>query len=220
MKIAAIIPAYNEEKHIEKVVKDTKKYVDLVITIDDGSRDKTFEKTKDADIRLRHVINMGKGVALKTGIMAALQKKADLLITMDSDGQHEPDDIPRLVDKLKKEGLDVVIGKRPFSKNAPFIFKFGNWFLNQAFYRLFGLKVEDTQSGFRAIKASVVPKIMWKSQGYAVETEMLAQAGKNNLKCAEIPIKSTYLEKYKGTTVFDGIKIFISMLLWKIRRGV
>lgn len=217
MKAIAIIPCYNEEKTIAEVIKKTKKHVNKVIVINDGSTDKTEKKAKKADFILTHVVNMGKGLALKTGIEAAIKKKANIIITLDGDMQHNPDDIPKLINKIKK-GADIVIGSRELDKNMPLNLKFGNWFLYKTFKTLFKANIHDTQSGFRAFKAAIYPKLKWTASGYAVETEMLINLNKNNLKYKEIPIKTVYEDKYKGTSIIDGIKIFLSMLLWKLKQ--
>ncbi len=219
VKTIAIIPAHNEGEHIFDVVKKTKKHVDKIIVIDDGSNDDTYEQAKKAkaDIVLRHVINMKKGVALKTGFEAALKFSPKLIVTLDSDGQHDPDEIPFLIRKLKQKNLDILIGSRMVNEKMPFILKLGNFGLNKIFSLLFGLNIDDTQSGFRVIKANVYNKIKWQSISYSVETEMLANAGKKKLRCQEVPIKTIYLNNIKGTTVIDGIRIFLQMLLWKLR---
>ncbi|QQG38526.1 MAG: glycosyltransferase family 2 protein [Candidatus Woesearchaeota archaeon] len=216
MKTIAIIPAYNEEKNIERVIEGTKKYVNYTIVVNDGSIDKTVEKARKADLVLTHLVNMGKGLALKTGIEAAIQKKTDVIITIDADMQHDPDDIPRLLKEIKR-GSDIVIGSRTIDKEMPFVLKFGNWFLHNSFKKLFKVNIKDTQSGFRAFKSSIYPQLKWASEGYAVETEMLINLNKYNLEYKEIPIKAVYTDKYKGTTPVDGIKIFLSMLLWKLK---
>lgn len=215
MKIAAIIPAYNEEKHIEEVISNVKKYVDDVIVVDDGSQDKTSEKAKKANLVLRHIVNLGKGVALKTGMIAALKKKADIIITIDADGQHSPGDIPGLIKAL--DGNDVVLGVRKESEKVPFVKKIGNRGLNFLFRILFGLKVSDTQSGFRVFTLGACRKLTWNSQGYAVETEILTKIKKHNLKFVEVPISTVYLDNYKGTSIFDGLRIGLKMILWKLK---
>jgi len=213
MKIA-IIPAFNEEETIYQVVKETKKYVDKVIAVDDGSTDRTYEKAREAGAdALKHIINMGKGFTLKTGFKAAQKYNPDHIILLDADGQHAPKDIPKLVEQLK--GFDIALGVRETS-GASAIFRFGNWFLNTLFFVLFRIKVTDTQSGFRAFNKKAVEAIKWKSNGYAVETEMLTQIKKHNLTYTEVSISTTYHNVYKGTTIFDGIKIAFKMLLWKL----
>ena len=217
-KTIAIIPAYNEAKTIAAVISDTQKYVDQVIAVDDGSIDKTYEASKDAHLRARHITNLGKGSALKTGFELALKHGADTIVTIDADGQNDPADIPKLFNAMHAHRADIVVGSRQINRNMPLIFCFGNWFLRKSFNLLFHLNINDTQSGFRAVKASIYPKLTWQSSDYSVEAEMLANAGKHSLRCIEIPINTKYLDRYKGTTVFDGISIFIHMLLWKLRR--
>lgn len=217
-KTAAVIPAYNEARHISRIITGAKKYVDLVIVVDDGSTDSTFKEAASADILSRHIINLGKGSALRTGFELALKNNADVIITMDSDGQNNPADIPRFIRALNEGKSDIVVGARSFNKNMPFIFRLGNIGLRKIFQFLFGLKIHDTQSGYRAFKAENYQKIKWQSTDYSVEAEMLANAGKHKLKVAEIPIATRYLNRYKGTTIIDGISIFFKMLVWKLRR--
>lgn len=216
-KLIAVIPAYNEEQHIKDVINKTKKYVNKIIVIDDGSTDKTYEKSKKADLVLKHIINMGKGLALKTGIEAAINRKADLIVTLDADGQHKPEDIPRLVKILKEDNLDIVVGGREFDENMPLVMKVGNMIIQKIFRVLFKVNIKDTQSGLRLFKAEIYPKIKWSASSYAVETEMLVKVGRYKLSYKEIPIETLYQDKYKGTTIFDGIKIILSMIFWRIR---
>lgn len=212
--IAAIIPAFNEAATIREVIEKTKKHVDKVIVVDDGSSDNTFDESKKADLRLRHILNMGKGLALKTGFEAALKLNADIIITLDSDAQHDPEEIPKFLEKIKDH--DIIIGTRGLNKKMPIIFRIGNSVIHSIFIVLFNLKIKDTQCGFRAFKSEIYPKIKWMALNYAVETEMLAKAGKNNLKIGEIPIKTIYQDKYKGTTILDGVKIVLNMFKWKL----
>ena len=217
-KIIAIIPAFNEEKHIEDIINRTKKCVDKIIVVDDGSADSTYKKSKSADIILRHIVNLGKGAALKTGFLTALKNNADIIITLDADGQNNPEDIPKFIEALEKHKADIVVGARKFNKNMPVIFRLGNWGLRKIFHALFKLNVNDCQSGFRAVRANIYPKIKWQSTNYSVEAEMLANAGRNNLRCIEVPIATKYLNRYKGTTIVDGINIFLQMVIWRLRQ--
>ncbi|MEA3429641.1 MAG: glycosyltransferase family 2 protein [Nanoarchaeota archaeon] len=220
MKVTAIIPAFNEEKNIMDVVQRTKHYVDEIIVVDDGSKDATslHAKRGGADFVLKHMVNMGKGLAMNTGMEAAIKRKADVAIFIDADGQHDPKDIIQLVEKLNVQDFDLVTGVRQFNKNMPFVFRFGNKFLVNAFNVLFRTNISDLSNGYRAINCRKYEHLKWNSSGYAVETEMLANAARKGLKIGELPIETKYLESYKGTTVFDGIKIFLNMLKWKVKR--
>lgn len=217
MKVAVIIPAYNEEKHIAEVIIGTKQYVNYIFVIDDGSKDKTSEYAKKAGaVVLRHIVNMGKGVALKTGFEAT--SNFDVIITLDGDGQHDPKEIPRLLKFLEEQQADIVIGGRKLNLNMPVIFRLGNYALHKAFDLFFGASIHDTQSGYRAFRKGVYEKIKWETSGYSVETEMLIKARKIGLKCIEIPIDTVYLDTVKGTTILDGMKIFLDMVIWKFKR--
>ncbi|MFH1366686.1 MAG: glycosyltransferase family 2 protein [Patescibacteria group bacterium] len=221
MKICVVIPAYNEGTNIISVLEKTKNFADKIIVIDDGSDQKkmaeiNFNVISDKIIHLRHRINLGKGAALKTGCEAAIKLGMDAIVLMDADGQHKPEDIPRLLDKMEREDLDIVFGSRVIGRDMPLMMMLGNKFLSLATSLLFKIYISDTQSGFRAFKAAAYPKIQWNSPRYSVETEMIVNTGKNHLKFGEIEIQTIYHNKYKGTTVFDGLRIFINMLIWKI----
>lgn len=215
--VCVIIPAYNEEKFIAEVIESAKKYVDLVIVVDDGSSDSTSEiAKKHADVFLRHPINGGKGVAMKTGFLYAKNKGIDVVITIDADLQHDAEKIPEFINTLEKKEADIVIGARGLGSSAPIVYRFGNFVLNTTFSLLYGQKITDTQSGYRAFRMSSYDKFAWTSSGYDVETEMLTNARKHSLKLVEMPIATKYHNSYKGTTIFDGVKIFCKMLLWRI----
>lgn len=100
----------------------------------------------------------------------------------------------------------------------PFISKFGNWFINKSTKILYGLDLKDTQSGYRAFRSSCYRQIRWRANDYSMESEMISNVGKYNLNYKEIPIKTIYEDKYKGTTVLDGIKIVFNMVLWKLKK--
>jgi len=211
-----IIPAYNEEKRISNVLKKAKKYVQNIVVVDDGSKDKTYENAKKEGITvLRHVVNLGKGSALKTGCDYAVANGAKNILVMDADGQHDAAEIPKFLSALKDS--DIVFGYRKRTANMPFVLRFGNWFISKTTERLYGIKLEDTQCGFRAFTANVYRKIRWQALDYSMESEMIANAGKHKLKYKQIQIKTLYLDKYKGTTIMDGIKIVFDIISWRFR---
>lgn len=212
-----VIPAFNEANRIEKVIDDVKKYTKNIVVVDDGSSDNTYDVSKKKGaIVLKHIINLGKGSAAKTGCEFALKKGAKKIILIDADGQHDPDEIPGFLEGL--EGYDIVFGYRKFNKAMPFVFKFGNKIINFAVKMLYNMNLKDTQSGYRAFTADAYRKIRWRASNYFMESEMIANAGKRRLRYKEIPIKTIYADKHKGTTVFDGIKIVINMFLWRLKR--
>ena len=217
-KIWAVIPAYNEEKSIAKVVRKAKNFVGKVVVVDDGSADRTSPSAEgEGAIVLRHLVNMGKGAALKTGCDFAVKKGAEYIIVLDADAQHNPDNIPRFSEKLGK--YDIVFGYRKLSGKMPFILRVGNKFISGTAKLLFGIALNDTQSGYRAFSREAYKKIRWNASDYSMETEMISRVGKQKLKYVQIPIETIYSDKYKGTTILDGIKIVMNMFWWKILNG-
>ena len=216
--IWAIIPAHNEEKNIEQVVKSTKKHAGKVVVVDDGSKDRTAQLAENAGaIVLRHIINLGKGAALKTGCDYAFSKGAKHIVALDADAQHNPDDIPRFAEKLKNH--DIVFSYRKYSRQMPAVLRFGNMFISEAASILYNVDLNDTQSGFRAFSKKAYKKIRWNASDYSMESEMISRAGKQKLKYVQIPIETIYSDRYKGTTVIDGMKIVLNMLWWKLFNG-
>jgi glycosyltransferase involved in cell wall biosynthesis len=211
----AVIPAYNEEKNVGPTIKKSRDYVDNVVLIDDGSHDKTHALGKKAGATvLKHIINLGKGATLKTGCDYAFKNGARYVVTLDADSQHDPKDIPRFIEKLDK--YDIVFSYRKLSKKMPFVLRFGNKIISEVSKLLYNLDLKDTQSGFRAFSKEAYKKIRWKSLDYSMESEMISKAGKQKLKYVQIPIETIYSDRYKGTTIIDGIKIVINMFKWKL----
>lgn len=218
MKNFIVLPCYNEEKNIIGVLKDINslKLEKNIIVVDDGSLDNSYLKIKNNFknvLLLKHKINLGKGAALKTGCKAAIKLGADVIVLIDSDGQHLPIDILRIIEKVSKENFDIVFGARKMDiKKMPAVFYFGNKFLTKIINFVSGASTSDSQCGFKAFKSYVYEKISWQSTDYSVETEMIFNAHKNHLKCGEIFIDTIYNDKYKGTTPFDGIKILLNII--------
>jgi glycosyltransferase involved in cell wall biosynthesis len=191
--------------------------VDNVPVVEDGSSDSTSKKASSAGASiLKHIDNLGKGAATRTGIEYAISKGAKQIILLDADGQHEPREIPKFLKELKKNS--IVFGARTKRKAMPSILKFGNWFINKAVHFLYGIDLLDTQCGYRAFRSTAYDKIKWQATDYSMESEMIANVGKKRLKYSQVMISTIYSDKYKGTTVIDGIKIVLNMLWWKITR--
>ena len=219
MKLIIVIPAYNEEKTIDSVIKGLKsKGYKNIIVVDDGSNDKTSKIAKKNKVSVyRHIINRGLGGALNTGITAALSEGADIIVTFDADGQHDTRDIPRLVKEIRK-GYDVCIGNR-INKDMPFIRRLGNRILDLITYSLFGIYVNDTQSGLRAFSRKAASKLDLRTNRMEVSSEIIIEIKKNNLKLKEIPIKTIYTEysMSKGNVnIFNAFKIVFKLILRRI----
>ncbi|AAM05566.1 glycosyltransferase family 2 protein [Methanosarcina acetivorans] len=194
--ITVILPAFNEEVSIGSIVLLTKFYSDNVIVVDDGSSDRTAEISRKAGAHvIVHEVNKGKGAALKTGFEAAANLGADIIVTMDSDGQHNPAEIPKLVTPIIDGYAEMVNGSRYLShkdKNTPIYRRVGQTILDTATNMNSGLRITDSQSGFRAFAASTKNVFRFGAHGMAIESEMLADAGRSGLRIKEVEIGVRY----------------------------
>ena len=202
-KTVAIIPAYNESKNIINIINQVKKYVTTVIVVDDGSNDDTFLKALNTKVRvIKNNRNRGKGAALKRGLIECIRYNPDIVVTIDADGQHIADDIPRLVQPIKEGIADMVIGSRYNSRSLheiPVVRGMGLSLINFLNKSLMKIDIQDTQSGFRAYNRMMLGIISdYDCSGYGAETEQLAQADSYGLNIMEVPVTIRY--KGLGTT--------------------
>lgn len=220
MKLVCI-PAYNAEKAIGKVVKQSLEYVDEVIVCDDGSTDNTAKVAAENGANVvSHKKNLGYGAALITMFEHARKDDADIMITLDGDGQHDPKEIPRFLDSLDKKKADVVIGSR-FLENktkAPNYRQAGIKVITSAVKLGNKLKITDAQSGYRAYSKKALDQIHPTETGMAVSTEILHKISNKGLSVSEVPITVSYegdTSKHNavshGTSVLGNTLKFISV---------
>ena len=212
MSRAAVIPGYNEEGTIDFVLNQTKRYVDEIFYIDDGSTDNTVEIAKEHGVNvITYGQNIGKGYALQVGFNKALETEHDYIVTLDSDGQHDPAYIPNFLEAIKK--ADIVLGSRyagrPYTVPRNVLGNFGlNFVTNllsygpQGFFR--GQWLKDTQTGYRAFTHEALEKMNLKANEYAIESEMIYEAAVNGLKIVEIPVRVAI--RVRGVGIKDGIR--------------
>jgi len=194
--IAAVIPAYNEEKNIRRVVEEIQEMgiVSKIIVIDDGSIDETAEIVKNIHgvELISHPINLGQWAALRTGFALALMEKSNIIVTLDSDGQHDPAYIKNLVAPILDDEADIVSGSRFIENNIsemPFHRSIGISFFNQIVSLLIRTRLTDCTSGFRAMKAELLQNIMNQLQENQYGSlEFLIKISKNNTRLKEIPV--------------------------------
>ena len=204
--IVALIPAFNEEKSIAKVVLLAKGQVDRVIVCDDGSTDLTAKIAEGLGAEvLRHESNRGKGDALRDLFLRAARLAPDVVVTIDADGQSDPGEIPRLVSAVL-EGADVAVGSRD-PKEIPRSRRLGN----RALTRVSMTGVSDTQSGFRAYNGKRIAELVPTEMGMGVDTEILVRARDGGMKIVAVPIKVSY----EGDTstynpVYHGFDVALS----------
>jgi len=200
LKTIAVIPAYNEESSIAKVILGTKRYVDEVIVCDDGSTDMTLKIAKELGANvIRHNEKQGKGEALRSLSKKVIEVGADIIVTLDGDGQHDPDEIPMLIKPIETGESDLVVGSRYIDggkMDAPLYRRFGLRVINFLYRKIGGVYTKDTQSGFRVYSQKAFEFLMQcEEKGYGIEGEQLVLAAKNGLRVMEVPISVNY----KGT---------------------
>ncbi len=202
MLTVACLPAYNEEKKIYDVVKETSKFVDKVVVCDDGSSDQTKEIAKKAGaLVINHSKNKGKGAAMRTLFEYAKKLDSDVIITMDSDGQFLPKQIPKLVNSLVENNADIVTGYRfENEKDMPSYRKFGNKVLDKMTNLSTELTVRDSQSGFRAYSKKAINSIKFSTDGFGADSEILINATRKGLKIIEEPVTVIYHNIGKTST--------------------
>lgn len=208
-----VMPAYNEELSIGPLIDEIKKYCLNLVVVDDGSTDRTYTVCMGRCYLVKHIINRGKGAALRSGTEYAIKNGAKNIIYIDSDGQHEPSCIPQFIEEL--ESKQVIFGYRSFNKAMPFKFRFGNYVISKAIHLLFGIRIIDALCGFRALRADVYEKIKWHSDRYSVESEICCNVALAKLTFSQIPIETIYRDVQKGTTVMDGIKIMYDIFRFR-----
>jgi len=221
LKVLAAIPCYNTELHITDIISQTKKYVDQVIVIDDGSHDNTAEIARAAGaLVISHGENKGYGGAIKSCFREAKANSADILVTIDGDGQHEPDEIPRLLAPILQDEADVVIGSRFLSKtdDMPRYRKLGIGIITNLWNFGSKVRVSDSQSGFRAYRKEVFENIILLDKGMSVSIEILEKIRGKGFSVKEVPISCFYGNdslSFSRKALRHGISVALSIV--KIR---
>jgi glycosyltransferase involved in cell wall biosynthesis len=220
-RILAVIPCYNEELKIGSIIHKTKLYVDDVVVVDDGSRDNTSQIAQEAGANvLVHKKNKGKSAAIRTGFRYALVNNFDYVITIDGDGQHNPEEIPILLKNVLENGFDISIGFRSGKRTEmPFWRKIGKRVLDYTTSLGGGGKVTDSQCGFRAFNKKAV-QILSRSlngESFTTESEQLIKANRNGLKVGEAPITCRYkdLDTSTKTPASHGFSV-LGYIIWLV----
>ena len=195
MKISIGIPAYNEEKNIAAIITKLKKITDSIIVCDDGSDDLTAEIARDLGvIVVTHERNLGYGAAIKTIFQKSKEIDCDVLVTFDADGQHRVEDIESVINPIKNNDSDIVVGSRFLNNenDIPNYRKLGIKVITQVTNASIKKQLTDSQSGFRAYNKQVINDITPSDSGMGVSTEILIKASRNNFRISEVPIKILY----------------------------
>ena len=217
LKIAAGIPAFNEEKNVGSMIVELLRLVDIVIVCDDGSNDNTgMIAKKMGAIVVNHERNLGYGAGIKSLFLKARELGVDVLVTLDADGQHRPEDVLTVLEPIKKHETDIVIGSRFLDQNQqqiPSYRKAGIKIITKLANTTLDKTITDSQSGFRAYNSNVLSEIIPLEDGMGVSNEILIKANKKGFTISEVPI----VVSYQGDTsthnpVSHGASVIFSTL--------
>ena len=215
-----ILPAYNEATRIQPVIEDIAEKGYKMVIVNDGSSDNTLEVVMESQKKYphsifiySHVINRGVGVAMQTGFDAVLRYNPKYIVNMDSDGQHDADDLDNVLEPLVTGRAQAVIGVRPL-KDMPLSRNIANAIMNLLTRIFYKVDVSDSQTGFRAITIDALKKININARGYLISSEFIREVNDNNIPFEEVPIKTIYTPETqaKGTNVTVAFKILIQMI--------
>ncbi|UCG82011.1 MAG: glycosyltransferase family 2 protein [Dehalococcoidia bacterium] len=215
-KIIAAIPCLNEERFIGSVILKTKKFVDSVIVIDDGSTDATAEVAAAAGAKVhKHGENRGYGAAISSALAKGRQLKTDVLVILDGDGQHDPNDIPNMIRPLLDGEADVVVGSRFLGtvKKPPLYRRLGQRVLTTVTNLSSGQKISDSQSGFRAYSSKALKELDLTETGMSASSELQFLIGRSGLRLAEVPIDVSYMGRVKRSPIGHGIAVLTRLLV-------
>lgn len=215
-----ILPAYNEATRIQPVIEEIAEKGYKMVIVNDGSSDNTLEVIKESKRKYpesihiySHIINRGVGVAMQTGFDAVLKYNPRFIVNMDSDGQHDADDLENVLEPLVTGRAQAVIGVRPL-KDMPLSRNIANAIMNLLTRIFYKVDVSDSQTGFRAITIDALKKININARGYLISSEFIREVNDNKIPFEEVPIRTIYTPETqaKGTNVTVAFKILIQMI--------
>jgi glycosyltransferase involved in cell wall biosynthesis len=222
MNVVIVIPVYNEAAAIGGVIEDVRNHgFNRIIVVDDGSEDESYYVAAAHDVlALRLKINRGKGAAVKTGIMAANLLDADVVVTFDGDGQHDPADIAPLIAPILTGKSDVVLGSRLLNRDKmPRIKVLANFIGNCVTWLFYGLLVSDSQSGLRAYSRYAALIIDTKADKYEYDSKVIREIKNNRLRFIEVPVHTRYTEysnqKKNRQGLVNGM-VTLYRMVWKL----
>ncbi len=219
MKTCLLLPSYNVSRTVKQVIREANLFVGDIIVIDDGSSDRTGEIALACGaVVLKHPQNCGKGMALRTGFDYAIRAGYQLIITMDSDGQHKPSDLPCFLDRFRQTKPDILIGGRFENRSSmPIHRQLNNRLISTVGTALCRQRVPDFQSGYRLIRAEVLKAVSLKTERYETESELLIKAARLGFSIESIPIRAVYGDEISNIKPFREIRLFTKLLIASLR---
>jgi glycosyltransferase involved in cell wall biosynthesis len=195
--IAAVIPAFNEEKHIGDVVRRTRQQLEHVLVVDDGSRDQTEKNARDAGAEvIVHPQNRGKGEAVKTGLRHWLDRQFIWVFLIDADGQHRPEEIDDFIRAAMSDGAALLLGNRMKDVSSmPLLRRVVNRYMSKRISRVCGQDIPDTQCGYRMVHRNLIPELLGGTHRFDYDTEMLFVASRKGYRIESVPISTVYSDE-------------------------
>jgi glycosyltransferase involved in cell wall biosynthesis len=219
--VCAVVPCFNEERTIGPLVSEIRQHLDLCIVVDDCSADRTAELAAAAGARLlRHERNLGKGAALRNGFALAAASGVRAAITLDGDGQHDPQEIPHFLSAFFQDDADIVLGDRMGDPAPmPFVRRLTNRFSSWCISQVTGVPIRDSQTGFRLIRLGTWEALPLEGRRFDLESEVLIKACRRGARLAHVPVRAIYrgTEQSKINPLFDTLRFF--RVLWRCRRA-
>ena len=221
MNYCVLIPSYNEARTIGPIIKRLKARGITVYMVDDGSTDETYSiAVAEGAVVVRHKENIGKGASLREGFKHILKNGFDAVLVMDGDNQHEIDSIDGFIRKMEETGADIVIGNRMSdAASMPIVRNFTNRFMSWLISKICGMRVPDTQCGFRLIKTHALKKIRLESSNFEIESEIILKASRLGFKIESVPIKAVYQdERSRINPVIDTVRFMFFIAKTSIKK--
>jgi hypothetical protein len=212
-RVAVVIPAYREEKHVGEVVLRTRAQLDRVLVVDDGSSDKTAAHARAAGAEvIVHPENRGKGETIKTGLRHWLDQQFEFVIILDADGQHRPEEIDRFLNAASN-GAVLVLGNRMNDvSRMPLLRRIVNRYMSKRISRLCGQEIPDTQCGFRMLHRQLIPELLGGAARFDYETEMLIIASRKGFRIQSVPISTVYSDEVSSIHPVRDTLRFIKLM--------
>jgi len=212
LNVVALIPAYNAEPFVGDVVRRARRYVPVVV-VNDGSRDRTAQVAVEAGaLVIDQQPNQGKGAALQLGFTWALERNARAVITLDADGQHDPDEIGRFLERFQATQADLIIGARDFSQ-MPFVRRISNSLGQKAFSWAMGQPVRDNQSGYRLLSRRLMQSLGTSGErGFEFEMDMIVVCVRNDWPLEWVPIRTIYADEKSNIKPLRHVAHFLRMV--------
>ncbi len=213
--ICILIPAYNEEKNIGRVIEQARQFINEVVVVNDGSSDNTAGVAEDKGaVCLCHDYNRGKGASLQTGFEYILTKKdITAIVVMDADGQHDPNELPDFLELFKDTESDLILGNRMLDPSGmPFLRKLTNRVMSTIISRICKQNIPDSQCGYRLINQTVLEKTECSSLNYDWDSEILIKAARAGFKIGWVKIRSIYNAQKSKINPFSDTIRFLNML--------